>query len=124
MGYMGTIHGPPYVRLIWGDFFFQGALTSASAKFTMFNKYGCPIRARIEASFEQVVTEKERVAGERKSSPSVHRVWRIRDADRIDRIAGESYGDSRYWYSLALGNRLANPRRLVSGGLLKLPRLE
>lgn len=121
--YRGDIHKPPYVEVMWGLFTFQGVLKSATAKFVMFDKFGCPIRAKIDAEFQQIVNESTRLAEEQTSSPDVNRVWPVREGDRIDQIAYQSYGDARYWRQLANANHLDNPRRLRPGQVLVLPRL-
>ena len=82
------------------------------------------LRAKVDASFEEVVSGRERIATEASSSPDVDRVWRVQSGDRIDRIAQESYGHVAYWRQIARANRLVNPRALVAGSVLSLPRLE
>ena len=109
---------------MWGGFTFQGVLKAANATFVLFDKQGVPLRARISADFEEVVSRKARIAAEKKSSPDVDRVWVVRAGDRLDRIAHESYGNVAYWRQLAEANGLANPRRLRPGSVLSLPRLE
>ena len=81
--YRGDIHKPAYARVTWGDFTFQGVLKSATARLVLFDTSGVPLRAKIEASFEQVVSENERVAEEKTSSPDVDRVWVVQQGDRI-----------------------------------------
>ena len=124
MRYRGEDHNPPYLLVTWGDFAFQGVLKTATAKFTMFSRFGFPVRATIDAEFVQVVSDSERIDEDKKSSPDVNRVWRVHEGDRIDQVAFKSYGDVRYWEALAEVNNLQNPRRLRPGEVLHLPRLD
>jgi len=122
--YRGTEHEPPYAEVTWGKFRFQGVLKSATTEYLLFERDGSPLRAKIKASFEEVVSSRDRIAEESSSSPDVDRVWLVRSGDRIDRIAHHSYGNVAYWRQIARANRLANPRSLVAGSILSLPRLE
>lgn len=124
MRYRGDLHRPAFVTVSWGSFKFKGVLLSATTQFTLFDTQGRPIRVKITAELEEAMSETDRLAIERTSSPDVNRVWMVRDGDRIDGIAAESYGDVRYWRQLAAANGLVNPRRLSTGEILHLPRLE
>jgi nucleoid-associated protein YgaU len=121
MKYRGDQHKPRYLRVRWGPLDFRGVMKTASASFTLFDREGRPVRAKVNAAFEEVVADSERVQREGKSSPDLHRVWRVRDEDRLDVIAFEAYGDAAFWRPLAEANGLENPRALVPGQLLRLP---
>lgn len=128
MRYKGDVHKPHYMRLIWGGqsggLDFRCGLISATATYTLFNRKGEPIRAKVAASFQEVMTEKERAANEGNASPDLHRVWRVEDGESLDLIANQSYGDVRYWRAIAEANQLENPRDLPAGLLLALPPAE
>jgi hypothetical protein len=116
MKYRGDEHKPRYLWVRWGPLSFRGVMKSASANFTLFDREGEPLRAKISAAFEQVVEDGERASIERAASPDLHRVWRVREGEGIDAIAFEAY-----WRAIAGVNRLENPRGLVPGQLLQLP---
>lgn len=128
MRYKGDRHKPHYLRLLWGGqtggLDFRCALMNATATYTLFNRNGEPIRAKVTAGFEEVMSESERAATEKKSSPDLHRVWRVQDGESLDLIAYRSYGDVRYWRTIAAANMLENPRALPAGLLLSLPPVE
>lgn len=121
--YHGDEHEPPYVMLSWGDLKFHGVLKAARTHYQLFDSEGAPLRAKVTATFEEVVSNRDRIAEESSRSPDMDRVWVVRSGDRIDRIAAESYGDVRYWRQLAKANGLVNPRSLEPGAVLSLPRL-
>src|SRR5215208_6398691 len=77
--YDGTQHKPLYMRVVWGGasggLNFPCFLKSATAAYTLFNREGEPLRARVNASFEEVVAPDERLAREKKASPDLFRVW-------------------------------------------------
>jgi hypothetical protein len=124
--YQGDGHRPRFVRLVWGGqdggLHFQCYLKSASVAFTLFARSGEPIRAKIQATFEEVLDPDDRIAHERRASPDLRRVWHVKEGESLDLIAQRAYGDVRYWRELARANRLENPRSLVPGMPLLLPR--
>jgi hypothetical protein len=123
--YEGNQHKPLYMRVVWGGkdggLDFPCFLKSATAAYTLFNRKGEPLRARVNASFEEVVDPKVRVALEKKQSPDLFRVWLVHEGDRLDRVASEVYGNPAMWREVARVNRLPSPRALVSGQELTLP---
>jgi hypothetical protein len=125
MGYRGEKHAPYYLRLVWGGqkggLDFHCVLLSATTTYTLFNRDGEPIRAKVSATFEEVMAEADRLAKEKKASPDLHRVWRVQQGESLDHIAFSSYGDPRYWRAIAEANGLENPRALATGTLLRLP---
>lgn len=124
--YQGDGHKPRYVKLIWGGasggLSFQCYLKTASVAFTLFASTGEPLRAKVQATFEEVLDPDDRIAGDRRASPDLRRVWHVKDGESLDLIAHRAYGDVRYWRELARANGLDNPRSLVAGTTLLLPR--
>ncbi|MFN3240615.1 MAG: hypothetical protein ACE37K_03785 [Planctomycetota bacterium] len=123
MQYHGDSHMPPFVKVGWGQLSFKGVLANATAQFVLFNRSGLPLRAKVQAQFEQVLSKAEREATAKRSSPDVFRAMPIVRSDRLDRIAYEKYGDVEYVARLAAHNYLPTLRRLRPGTTLSLPRL-
>lgn len=121
MRYQGAKHGPPYLWVYWGPLDFRCCLKTATATYTLFNRKGEPIRARVSASFEEVIQADERRQEEQRASPDLHRVWRVEEGQSLDTIAQDAYDDVRYWREIARVNGLENPRSLQAGQLLRLP---
>lgn len=114
-------HAPFYVHLFWGAFTFRGVVTSADVTYTMFDRAGEPLRARVAASFQEVIEPETLARTERRESPDLYQTWLVRDGETIDSIAARIYGSAAYWRPIAEVNRLANPRRLAPGSVLVLP---
>jgi Contractile injection system tube protein len=121
MSFKREKHKPYYLWLRWGPLTFRCYLKSATVSFTLFNREGEPIRAKVTASFEEVIADRERVNQEAFTSPDLRRLWRVEEGQSLDTIAFETYDDPRYWREIARANRLANPRALEVGRLLVLP---
>jgi hypothetical protein len=121
MTYRGDKHKPRYLWVRWGWLTFRCILKTATATFTLFDRDGQPVRAKVNASFEQVIEDSERVNTEDAHSPDLHQVWRVAEGQTLDAIAYETYDDPAYWRELARANALENPRELVPGSVLHLP---
>lgn len=124
MSFRRDKHKPYYLWLHWGPLSFRCYLKSASVSFTLFDRAGQPLRAKVTAAFEEVVEDRERVNQEAFASPDLRRMWRIQEGQSLDTIAAEAYDDPRYWREIARANRLRNPRSLEVGRLLVLPSKE
>ncbi len=124
MRFRGEDHRPAYLRVRWGPLDLPCVLKTATAAFVLFNRTGEPLRARIAASFEEVMGEQERVNRERASSPDLFQSWIVEEGESLDAIAHQVYGSVRYWRPIAEVNHLENPRELPSGLRLVLPPLE
>lgn len=124
MRYRGDNHKPRYLRLRWGWLDFRCVLTDATVTLVLFDRSGEPLRARIAASFQEVIEERERINEERSSSPDLFQVWEVEEGDTLDGIAHRVYGDPAWWRPVAEVNGLENPRSLVAGQRLTLPPAE
>ncbi|MFF1509283.1 LysM peptidoglycan-binding domain-containing protein [Streptomyces sp. NPDC058326] len=114
-------HAPYYLRLHWGDFVFPGVMLSADVTYHLFDREGEPVRARVKATFQEVVEPEDLAKAERRESADLYRTWLVREGDTIDGIAHRVYGAVEFWRPVAEANRLVNPRRLSPGTVLVLP---
>ncbi|MDQ2088743.1 CIS tube protein [Marimonas arenosa] len=119
----GEVHRPRKVMLFWGSFTFDGALTSLSYDFKLFQPDGTPLRAMATCAFRESITEMERELREAKSSPDLTHVRTLRESDSLPLLSHEIYGDPRHYISVARHNRLVNFRRPAAGTRLELPRM-
>ena len=117
------IHRPPLCHLHWGSFdIFTGVLTSLDQRFTMFLEDGTPVRATLSCSFVEYRTVAHRRAGELHSA-DVAKTRTVRRNDTLQSIAAEQYDDPGLWRVIARANKITNPRRLVPGTVLMIPKL-
>lgn len=116
---------PPYVTFSWGDFNFVAVITTMTHKFTLFNKDGNPVRAKVDITFAQHIDKKD-LEGQNPTSRSdqVLRTWQIIRGDRLDTIAAAVYGDAERWVDIAEYNELDNPLALRTGHTIMIPELE
>jgi nucleoid-associated protein YgaU len=112
---------PPLVVLHWGDISsFPAFITSVSAKYTLFNGKGVPIRALCSVSMEEMPGEFVR-QNPTSGSADVRRVHRTVAGDTLASVAYTEYGDPTQWRALAAYNGIDDPLRVPAGTTLLLP---
>jgi hypothetical protein len=114
---------PPVVQFVWGKItMFAAVVESVQVSFTMFAEDGTPIRAKADVSFLQNDLTDDIIPAQNPTSRTDPRKTRIAHArQRLDQIAYEEYGDSRFWRVLAEANGMDDPFQLVDGQILIIP---
>jgi LysM repeat protein len=117
------LHRPPLCKLTWGRFeIFRGVLNSLSQQFTMFMPDGTPVRATVDCTFTEYMTEGVTRSRELHSA-DVPKTHRVRDNETLQSIAAQKYNDPTLWRRIARANNLVNPRALKPGTVLIIPTL-
>jgi len=115
---------PPSVTLIWGKItLFSAVVQSVEITYTMFAQDGTPTRAKADVSFMQneLLGDDIIPAQNPTSRSDPRKTRRVHSHQRLDQIAYEEYGDSRYWRLLAEANGMDDPFSLSDGQLLVIP---
>jgi nucleoid-associated protein YgaU len=112
---------PPIVVLHWGAISsFPAFITSVSAKYTLFNGQGLPIRALVSVAMEEMPGEPFR-QNPTSGSADVRRMHRTVAGDTLASVAYAEYGDPAQWRALAAYNGIDDPLRMHTGTTLLLP---
>jgi len=115
---------PPTVEFVWGKItLFLAVVEKVQISFTMFAQDGTPIRAKADVDFKQSeLLGDDIIPAQNPTSRTDPRRTRIAQSrQRLDQIAYEEYGDSRYWRLLAEANDMDDPFQLVDGQILVIP---
>jgi hypothetical protein len=121
---------PPLVMLEWGTNKmlkgFKGVLTTVDASYTVFNKSGTPIQAKVSISLEEAVPTPAPKAQDPGTNPTSHaldarRVHVVVEGDSLASIAYAEYGEPGYWRALAEVNGIDDPLRVRPGANLLIP---
>jgi len=115
---------PPFVTFVWGKItLFTAVVTNVVITYTLFAQDGTPIRAKAVVSLKQnELVGDDIIPAQNPTSRTDPRKTRYAMAgQRLDLIAFEEYGDSRYWRLLAEANGMDDPFSLVDGQLLVIP---
>lgn len=114
----------PMVAFHWGVFFFVSYITNMTQKFTLFDKNGIPVRAKVDITFTQYRDIEDRHAMPQNPTSGggpVNRVHQVVAGDRLDLIANQVYRDATKWRYIADYNNLTNPSELTPGQMLVIP---
>jgi LysM repeat protein len=118
---------PPTCRVSWGDapagsdFPFVGVVSDLTQSFTMFRSDGKPARAHISLVFLEVNDPEIDQRTQRRSA--VESATRVtRQGDTLSGIAAEANRDPKAWRTIAEANNIDDPRRLMPGRTLTIPK--
>ncbi|MGG1635315.1 peptidoglycan-binding protein [Paenibacillus sp. FSL A5-0031] len=118
------LHTPPTCKFIWGSLDFKGVITSITQKYTMFLETGVPVRASLTVDMLSSQTMKEQYQEIPRQSADRTKQKTVKQGDQLWSIAAEEYEDPGAWRHIAEANGIDNPRMLLSGRSLTIPRLE
>jgi hypothetical protein len=112
---------PPYVVFGWGSItYITGVVKSVTAKYTLFDPEGVPIRAVCTVEIQ------EAVASPAKTNPTSggvapRRAHTVTTADTLMSIAQREYAKPAFWRAVAIANGIDDPLKLTPGDTLLLP---
>jgi nucleoid-associated protein YgaU len=126
-------HAPPRCKLLWGaagKLFSFGTkespwclLESVSEEFVLFSPSGVPLRAKLNLTFREAWTIQQQLDETPRHSGDRTKVRVVARGQTLSHLAWEAYGDPGAWRPIAEANGLDDPRKLVPGMRLELPRV-
>ncbi|MEM7104650.1 MAG: peptidoglycan-binding protein [Bacteroidota bacterium] len=129
--YRDDIHGPYFLRLSWGSLFesvhqstFKCRLIDLNINYLLFKPTGEPLRARLDCTFKQHLTQTELNALAKRNSPDMSHVRTVQAGDRLPLMCQKIYGSSSHYLQIAKINGLTNIYQLKPGQKLLFPPLE
>ena len=121
--YDGGIHGPCFLKLVWGVLVFKCRLKSLTLNYTLFTPNGIPLRAKADAKFLAYTDERELRARTKPSSPDLTHVLTVEAGDTLPLMCDRVYGRGDYYTQVAHANGLTGFRDLRPGMQLVFPPL-
>ena len=122
--YDGKIHRPRQLLLVWGTLTFPCVLTALNYRFTLFKPDGVPLRAILECTFLESLTNAEIAQIENASSPDLTHLRQVKQGDTLPLMSDRIYGKPDLYMEVARVNKLVNFRRLQSGIQLTFPPID
>jgi LysM repeat protein len=109
-----------YITFNWGDFSFEGALTSLKTKYTMFSKSGLPVRAEVGVSLTELKKMNAQAVGGSRVDITVPQVKLVQlqagqTLSSLASMAGMAVG------TLAAMNGISDPMNVPAGAPVMLP---
>ena len=112
---------PPLVVMHWGNkSYFEVYVKQVSAKYTMFDTKGVPVRATVTVTFEETPEGAEGQNPTSGGKPG-QRTHTVTEGDSLQSIAYKEYGRADRWRAVAAFNGIDDPLRVPLGRDLLLP---
>lgn len=121
--FRGLYHKPPYLMVQYGLFIMHCVLDETRITYTMFDKLGVPLRAKIYASFIERKESKLNQMFTMLSSPDLTHKVPVKAGDTLPLLTKEIYNDQTYYLQIARVNKIKNFRKLQPGSELIFPPL-
>jgi nucleoid-associated protein YgaU len=132
-------HAPPTVTFNWGSSFpglnlpdaqagqrrgsFTGIITSCRQTFNFWSRGGIPLRAKLNLTIRQYLPLDLQLKQLNPSSPDRTHGHVLRQGEALHGVAYQYYRRADEWRRVALDNGIEDPRRLVPGARLRVPRI-
>lgn len=121
----GEIHQPKFLKIAWGDNKpFECILTNLDINYTLFDRKGNPLRAKLSATFINFIEQEKRVRKENKNSPDLTHVRKVTEGDTLPLMTHRIYKDDSWYLQIAKANNLTSFRNLVPGQEIIFPPIE
>ncbi len=120
----GNIHRANYLKLRWSaNFMFPCLMKELKVDFQIFKPDGTPVRAKLEAVFEEFIDPATKAKLNNKSSPDMTHVKTVVDGDNLPQLCYQVYGDPKYYIQVAAYNKLSSVTQLTPNQKIIFPRL-
>jgi hypothetical protein len=117
-------HKPPYLKVTYNKFVFDGVLSNLKIQYTLFDSVGVPIRARVIFTAEEFKEPKKRVKEEDKQSPDLTHLRKVKEGDNLPLMTFQIYGNAEFFLQVARENKLNNFRKLQVGSEVVFPPID
>ncbi len=121
--YVGDVHEPPYIKIIWGTLDYQGRAGNLEVEYTFFSPEGKPLRANVKLELLQYIDKKTQEKLKKKSSPDLSHLITVKAGDTLPTLCQEVYGSTAYCAEVARINGLTGLRNIAPGTELFFPPL-
>jgi Contractile injection system tube protein len=127
----GDTHKPNYLKVQWGENGFMYAqhsfdcyLSQLDIQYTLFDRTGEPIRAKVKTTFTRYVEQEKEAQTTNRKSPDLTHVRTVQDGDRLPLMTVNLLGDQSYYLKVAMANNLTSFRNLTVGSEIFFPPIE
>lgn len=120
--YEGDQHRPRFCMIKWGEWLIlRTVFKSCTVSYTLFDRTGYPLRARIKAVFSDVKSDERRALEQADKSPDMTHIRRVKEGDNLVLMCYRIYEDIRYYPLLARINNLTQFQILQPGTEIRCP---
>lgn len=117
----GSLHRPPVIKFVWGNFNYRGVVTNITENYTMFTSSGKPIRAKLDITIKEHRESELKTKSHPFESPDRTKWVTLTEGMSFWELAYEHYGDAGNWRLIAEANDINNPLVVEKGRIIKIP---
>lgn len=117
------LHAPPIIKMVWGGDVFTGVMESINVTYTLFTPKGIPLRAKVSLGLKEFSSVAQQIVANPTQSPDFDKSWTVRRGDTLSSIAGAIFQDCSKWRDIAKANGIEDPRVVMPGTELAIPKL-
>lgn len=117
----GKLHRPPIVEFCWGSLSFTGFVDNVGIQYTMFEKDGKPVRAKVTLHMQAV--GKGDSKGNPLQSPDRTKCRILTAGSDLSELSKIEYANAGCWRLIANANHIMDPMAVLEGTVLSLPPL-
>ena len=118
-----STHAPPVLLFTWGSLSFTCVLARVTQKFVLFLPNGTPVRARLQATFNEFRNVDLEAKEIKRETANFSKLYVVAQGETLTDIATRTYGNPAAWRPIARVNDIENPRALRIGAKLLIPAL-
>ncbi|MEM9337600.1 MAG: LysM peptidoglycan-binding domain-containing protein [Bacteroidota bacterium] len=120
----GEIHRNNYLKVRWDAVLvFSCVMKSLNVDYLLFKPDGTPVRAKLQAEFEEFIDAETQAKQQNTSSPDLTHVKTVLAGDTLPHLCYQVYGDVKYYLQVAAYNDILNVSRLNPGQKIIFPPL-
>jgi hypothetical protein len=118
-----SLHAPPPLIFAWGSLSFTCVLAKIVQQFVMFRSDGTPVRARLDATFNEYTNVELEAKEIKRETADYSRLYVTGQGEALSRVASLMYQNPAQWRPIAIRNGIDDPRDLPVGLRLLIPQL-
>ncbi|HEX7524656.1 MAG TPA: LysM peptidoglycan-binding domain-containing protein [Gaiellaceae bacterium] len=118
-----TTHAPPVLLFNWSSLTFTCVLAQSLQQFLMFLPDGTPVRARIQATFNEFRNADLEAKEIKRETADYSKFHVVAQGETVSSIAATAYGDPTQWRPIAIRNGIDVPSAIGVGDRLVVPSL-
>lgn len=119
--YEGEIHQPNYIKIVYGAINLKCVLSTIDVTYTLFDKSGAPLRAKINVSFKTTGNKALQDIIGNAQSPDLTHIRELKQHDHFLHMSNKMYDDNLLYVQVARANNMNSIRENKTGKRIVFP---
>jgi Contractile injection system tube protein len=119
--YEGEKHQSNYIEILYGTILIQCVLSSIDITYTLFDKAGMPLRAKVSLSFKTTGKKQLQDIIANAQSPDLTHIRELKQHDHFLNMSNKMYDDNYLYVQVARANNMNSIRENKTGNRIVFP---